>query len=97
MAIFEILMMLCFGFAWPTNIVNSVKSKSTKGKNLLFLILIVLAYIFGILNKLLFSRDVALFFYIINLIMVLIDVVLFFVNRRHEIEKGLISNYYGLL
>ena len=52
MSILEVLMIVCFGVAWPINLYNSFKSKSTKGKNLLFMSFIVLAYVFGILNKL---------------------------------------------
>ena len=55
MSILEVLMIVCFGLAWPINLYNSWKSKSTKGKNLLFMSFIVLAYVFGILNKLLVS------------------------------------------
>lgn len=36
MSILEVLMIVCFGVAWPINLYNSFKSKSTKGKNLLF-------------------------------------------------------------
>ena len=59
MSILEVLMIVCFGVAWPINLYNSFKSKSTKGKNLLFMSFIVLAYVFGILNKLFVSVDAA--------------------------------------
>lgn len=63
MSILEVLMIVCFGVAWPINLYNSFKSKSTKGKNLLFMSFIVLAYVFGILNKLFVSVDAAVYFY----------------------------------
>ena len=37
-------MIICFGFAWPVNVYNSLRTGSTKGKNLLFLSMICLLY-----------------------------------------------------
>ena len=42
MGIFEFLMLCCFGFSWPFSIVTSIKSRSTKGKSLAFMLLIEL-------------------------------------------------------
>lgn len=97
MPIFEILMIVCFSIAWPLNLVNSLKTQSTKGKNLFFESLIVLAYVFGIIHKLVYSRDVALWFYLFNACMVVADLVVYFINRKHEIDKGLISGYAQVL
>ncbi len=97
MSIYEVLMIVCFGFAWPINLYNSIKSKSTKGKNLLFLGMIILAYFFGIMHKLTYSRDAAIWFYLLNTSMVVADVVTYFINRRNEINKGLIKNYFAVL
>ena len=96
MSILEVLMIVCFGVAWPINLYNSFKSKSTKGKNLLFMSFIVLAYVFGILNKLFVSVDAALYFYILNEAMVLADYILYFVNRHREIQNGICKNYYNV-
>ncbi len=95
--IFEILMIVCFGFAWPINLYNSVRTRSTKGKNLLFQCMIVLAYFFGVVHKLFFSRDIALYFYLLNSAMVIADLILYFINRNGEIRKGLIGNYHSVL
>ena len=86
-------MIICFGVAWPINLYNSVKSHSTKGKNLLFMSFIVLAYIFGILNKLFVSVDNAIWFYLLNESMVVADFILYFVNRRKEIQQGICRTY----
>lgn len=93
MSILEVLMIVCFGIAWPINLYNSWKSRSTKGKNLLFMSFIVLAYIFGILNKLFISVDAAIYFYCLNEAMVLADFALYFINRRREIKIGICRNY----
>ncbi len=45
MSIFEALMMLGFGLAWPCNIYKSVKTKTAAGKSFAFMITIELAYL----------------------------------------------------
>ena len=39
--IFEIIMIVCFGFSWPMNVIKSYRSRTTKGKSLPFLLLII--------------------------------------------------------
>lgn len=78
-------MMLCFGAAWPFSIVRSWKSRSTKGKSLFFLLVLILGYLAGIINKLLYSFDAVLFLYLLNVVMVSADAVLWLRNRRYEI------------
>ena len=34
-------MLVCFGLAWPLNIIKSLRTKSTKGKRVFFLIVIL--------------------------------------------------------
>ena len=43
--IFEVAMLVLFGISWPFNLVKSIRSKSTKGKSLIFLILVDVGYI----------------------------------------------------
>ena len=76
---------------------SGVRTRSTKGKNLLFQCMIVLAYFFGVVHKLFFSRDIALYFYLLNSAMVIADLILYFINRNGEIRKGLIGNYHSVL
>ena len=80
--IFEISMIVLFGVSWPMNVIKSIKSKTTKGKSLLFLILIFTGYIFGITGKLIDGdfKWYVLFFYILNTVMVATDIVLYFRN-----------------
>ncbi len=84
LSIFEAVMLLCFGFAWPLSIIKSIKSKSTKGKSLLFLIVIAIGYVAGIIHKVLYSTDIVMALYIINACLVLADIVLYFINRKRE-------------
>ena len=80
-SVFEIIMLVCFGLAWPFSIYRSYVSKSIKGKSLLFLIIVVCGYVAGILNKLFYSMDIVLVLYVINALMVLIDIGLYFRNK----------------
>jgi hypothetical protein len=87
MSVFEIVMLLCFGFAWPFSIYRSYKSRSTHGKSVVFLYVVFAGYIAGILNKVFNQPDLVVIFYIINLFLVSIDIVLFYRNRMLE-RKG---------
>ncbi len=93
MSVFEVCMMLCFGFAWPYNLYISIKAKSTKGKNIMFMSMIALAYVFGLLHKLVYSLDPVIFFYFLNFIMVIADIFLYYVNRKRERKAGTGRNY----
>lgn len=84
MSIFEICMLLCFGFAWPFSIYKSWVSRSTGGKSILFLVIVIVGYIAGILHKLFYSYDFVIFLYILNMLMVSIDLALFIRNRKYE-------------
>jgi len=92
MSIFEIIMLLCFGAAWPVSIFKSMKARSTGGKSLLFLIVIMLGYAAGITHKLLYSPDVVVWLYALNVTMVLSDAGLWIRNRRFELtaSKGVL-------
>ena len=82
MSIFEVFMLVCFGAAWPANIIKSIKSKSVKGKSVLFLYVIALGYVFGIINKIVYNMDIVVYLYGINLFMVLIDLGLYYRNKK---------------
>jgi hypothetical protein len=91
--LFEIIMLISFGSSWPLNVIKSIKMRSTKGKSLPFLLLIIFGYICGITSKLInpvymasFSEKwYVLFFYVLNLSMVTLDLFLYF--RNASIEK----------
>ena len=82
--IFELGMLVCFGISWPFNLAKSIKSKSTKGKSLIFLVAIFVGYIFGIIHKLINSMDYVLAVYILNLLMVGADLCMYFINKKRE-------------
>jgi len=81
MSVFEALMMIFFGAAWPFSIYKSYNSKSNKGKSLLFLIVVLLGYTFGIIHKILYSFDNVIVLYILNFVLIFVDCCLYFRNK----------------
>lgn len=86
MSIFEILMLVCFGAAWPVAILKSIKTETNQGKSIIFLFVISSGYLFGIIHKIIYSFDFVIFFYGLNLFMVLTDITIYFIkqNRFHK-------------
>lgn len=73
MSLFEAGMLICFGVSWPFAVRKTYKTKSVKGKSKLFLFLIILGYIFGMINKILNSMDIVFWLYVVNLLLVSTD------------------------
>ncbi len=84
MSIFEAIMLICFGASWPFAVAKTYKTKSVKGKSRLFLVLIILGYIAGMINKLLNSPDIVFWLYVINLLLVSTDFVLCLRYKNRE-------------
>ena len=82
MSIFEIIMLVCFGLAWPFSIYKSYKSRQNAGKSLVFLIVVLIGYVAGVIHKILYSYDFVIYLYILNGLMVLTDMILFLRNQR---------------
>ena len=84
MGIFEFLMLFCFCFSWPFSIMKSYRSRSTKGKSLLFMLLIIAGYAFGIIHKFINNFNWVTWAYVAGLTLVTIDLLLYWRNRRIE-------------
>jgi len=84
MGLFEFLMLLCFGASWPFSIAKSIKSKSSKGKSLGFMLLIELGYMFGIVHKVFFHQNWVVWAYVALFIIVAVDICLYFRNLRYD-------------
>ena len=54
MNIFEAGMLLCFGASWPAAVLKTYRTKNVEGKSLVFLSLILIGYICGMINKVLY-------------------------------------------
>ena len=79
----EALMVVSFGISWPLSIYKSYKSRTTKGKSLLFLFFILFGYACGIASKLVSGNITYVFiFYVLNFILVAIDLLLYFRNSH---------------
>lgn len=82
----EGIMLICFGMAWPASIWKSVTSKSTKGKSLSFMLIILVGYVAGIVKSLI-EPEISwpvLSLYLLNTAMVTTDTALYFRNKRLE-------------
>lgn len=75
--VFELIMLICFGSSWPFAIAKTLRTKVVKGKSPVFLILILIGYIAGILNKLVTNLDYVIWLYCLNGSMVLIEIALY--------------------
>lgn len=84
MSVFEIIMLLCFGAAWPFSIYKSLKTKSVKGKSAVFLFILMIGYLSGIFHKLFYCYDKVLFLYILNFLMVFADFILYCKNKKRK-------------
>jgi lipopolysaccharide export LptBFGC system permease protein LptF len=84
--LFETAMVISFGISWPLSIIKSYKSRTTKGKSIIFLYFILFGYISGVASKIFSSNITYVFvFYVINLIMVFIDLCLYY--RNYKLDK----------
>ena len=80
-SILETIMLLCFGFSWPLNVIKAYKARTAKGTSLPFILLIIMGYIAGISAKIISGQiNYVLIAYIINLAIVSLNVVVYFRN-----------------
>ena len=92
-SILETVMLVCFGFSWPLNVIKAHRAKTAKGTSLPFILLIIAGYIAGISAKLITGQiNYVLIAYILNLAIVSLNVVVYFRNvsldkkRRQGLE-----------
>lgn len=80
---FEMCFLLCFAASWPVNIYKALKSRTAKGKSVVFGWLVFVGYMFGIAAKLTDDHlSYVIIFYIINALMVSVDIFLYYRNVR---------------
>lgn len=80
-SVLETVMLVCFGFSWPLNVIKAYKAKTAKGTSLPFILLIITGYIAGICAKLLSGQvNYVLIAYLLNLAIVSLNVVVYFRN-----------------
>ncbi len=91
---FEVLMIVCFGFSWPFNIMKLYKSRTAKNTSVQFYFLIWIGYIFGLISK---GMKVSAgghvagyvwFFYCLNTLMLTIGIILYYRNKKLDMEAA---------
>lgn len=77
----ETVMLICFGFSWPMNLIKAYKSKTAKSTSLPFIILIITGYIAGIGAKIITHQiNYVLVAYLLNLAIVALNLAVYFRN-----------------
>ncbi len=100
--LFEALTIFCFGLSWPISIRKSYVSRTAKGKSVVFEILLIVGYAFGIARKFIqiyglgekITFDtlegwiffLSFIFYFLNSIEISIDIALYFRNRKLDMQ-----------
>ncbi len=80
-SILETVMLVCFGFSWPLNVIKAYKAGTAKGTSLPFILLIITGYIAGISAKIIVGQiNYVLIAYFINLAIVSLNVLVYFRN-----------------
>ena len=73
----EVLMLVCFGLSWPFNIMKSWKSRTARGKSLLFECCVIIGYCCGLTGKVIGGNiTYVVAVYILDIAMVSTDLVL---------------------
>ena len=78
----ETAMLILFGLSWPFNIYKSWKSRTAKGKRVLFEVFIIAGYVFGLAGKFIGGNvSYVVVVYILDLLMVSTDLILTLRNK----------------
>ncbi len=84
--VFEAGMLVCFGVAWPVDIVRTLRVRRTEGKSLGFMALILAGYLFGLSAKVVRAwgawPEMVTALYAVNALMVAVDIGLTLCFRR---------------
>lgn len=88
----EIIMVLCFGSAWPFAIFRTLQQRSGEGKSRVFLCINLLGYATGMYVNFLQEEYLVIAFYSTNFSMVLIDLLIVFyfnhINRKQAVSNA---------
>ena len=75
-SIYEVIMLVCFGFSWPFAIIKTIRVKNPAGKSYLFMSLVIIGYLCGCIHKLLYHWDIVFYLYLFNTFLVATDLIL---------------------
>jgi hypothetical protein len=78
-------MLVTFGLAWPANILNSLRVKSSRSRSPVFLFIVNIGYVFGLMAKVVGNNlNYVAIFYLINMAMVSFDTYLYYRYRAKD-------------
>ena len=86
----ECIMLVCFGFSWPLNVIKAYRAGTAKGTSLAFIILIITGYLAGIAAKMINGQfNYVLAVYFMNLAIVFGNVLVYIRNKSLDSKKCL--------
>ena len=84
----EVMMLVCFGLSWPFNIMKSWKSRTAKGKSLLFECCVIIGYCCGLAGKIIGGNiTYVVAVYLLDIAMVTTDLILTIRNAKLDQER----------
>jgi len=87
--ILETVMLVCFGFSWPLNVIKAYRARTAKGTSLPFILLIITGYLAGIAAKIITGNiNYVLIAYLLNLVMVSLNLVVYFRNASLDKKRA---------
>ena len=86
-SIWEIIMVVCFGFSWPFSILKTIRVKNPTGKSYLFMTLIIVGYLAGCVHKIIYDLDAAIWLYVLNTVLVATDMGLC-LYYQHQLNRN---------
>lgn len=82
-SVLEMIMLVCFGFSWPLNVMKAFRARTAKNMSLAFILLIISGYIAGICAKFISHQiNYVLVVYFVNLAIVTVNLIVYFRNRQ---------------
>ena len=81
--IFEAIMLICFGLAWPISIIKSWRSRTNKGKSIFFMLIVFFGYLSGLAHKFWWQEQIdgVIWLYALNALLIFADILLYLRNR----------------
>ena len=89
-SIWEVIMLVCFGFSWPFAIIKTIRAKNPAGKSYLFLCPIIIGYAAGCAHKTFHkgAMDWVFVLYVINALMVATDMCLCLYYQKRNAARS---------
>jgi hypothetical protein len=84
-SVYELFFFVFIACAWSVSITRMIRKRSTKGKSLLFTLIVLLGYAFGIIHKFLYSPDYVVLVYFLDFALVAADIAVYlYIRNKYE-------------